>query len=540
MARVTSSVPGYLLGIHLLATSAFASVRAAGDEFLEHWLRAWHSGLAIEPHSAEAFTVHMQRAVLAARDDEVARTRLRLALVDTLTLARLGPPPNAFSVATAGGSTENEALHKRLVKSAGDALRADLGAFDWLLGDVLPSVASQPLARRRAALAWLIERPQPTLATALLVIGRRPNDPLRPDALRELSLWAATQGANDAVDLFLVSLLGRGERADTRPHPFGLLQERLLSCPTPLSAEATQLLRERAAVMLQSSDWKQSARAIQLLRGMEYEVRVPLLLDALSLWARRAEAGTADPQRDSKRIEDDIVAELQRISGKSIGTNLRNWIAWWVAVRQGCVELADASISTAASEGYDEVRSSATFFGLRVTTDRVTFVIDHSGSMMCSLGAHPGTRYDVAIDEMTRFLQASGPETRFNVVLFDTEPLRSSVKLVEASAENLERARASLIARPPWGGTYLVPALELALCLGPDGLVDLEQFAIDTVIILCDGEIMEGSDWVEPLVRRVIPDTLVRFHCVLIGSHGGKELQELARLSGGDFVRVKG
>jgi hypothetical protein len=537
MARVTPCVRVLLL----LATAALVSAGAVADEILERWLRAWQGGLAVDARTATAYKSHLERATLAARDDVAARARLRFALLETLALvSTAAQPATEFSAAIALGASEDEVQRKVLARAAGEALRADSGAFEWLSVEVLPSVATHSLARRRAALVWLLERPQPTLATALLVIGRRADDPLRPDALRALSRWAATEGANDAIDLFLVSLLGRGERADTRPHPFGLLQERLLTCPKPLGAEAALLLRERAVLMLQATDWKQTARAIQLLRGMELEVRVPLLLDALSLWSRRAETGAAGETRGSKRIEGDIIAELQRISGKSIGTNPRNWIAWWVAVRQGRVELADASTATAAPEGDDGLRSRASFFGLRATTDRVTFIIDHSGSMAVNHGTRDHTRYAEAIEQMTRFLQATGPEARFNVVLFDTSPLRSSTELIPASAENLERARVSLLGRPPDGGTHLVPALELALCLGPDGQVDHEQFMADTIIILCDGEIHEGSAWVAPLMQRVLPETLVRIHCVLIGNHGGEALQELARLSGGDFMRVQG
>lgn len=539
MARVSLCVRSLLL--LATATAALATAGAVADDILEHWLRAWQRGLAIDSRAVSAFTSHLQRAAFEARDDASARARLRLVLVDTLALASTGSQRSSKSGAPITPEASEDGVHRRAVaRAASEALRADSGAFDWLCDDVLPSVAAHPLARRRAALAWLIERPQPSLATALLVIGRRAEDPLRPEVLRALSRWAEKQGANDAIDLFLVSLLGRGESADTRPHPFGLLQERILTCSTPLGEDATALLRERAALMLQSTDWRQSARAIQLLRGMELEVRVPLLLDALSQWSRRAETASAGTSRGSKRIEGDLVAELQQISGKSIGTNPRNWITWWVAVRQGRVELTDTSTSTAALESEDEQRSRATFFGLRATTDQVTFIIDHSGSMASSLGTRGQSRYEVAIEQMTRFLQASGPESRFNVVLFDSEALRSSVELVEATAENLERARASLIARPPEGGTHLVPALQLALCLGPDGLVDHEQFKADSIIILCDGEIEDGSAWVEPLMRRVLPETLVRIHCVVIGNHGGQALQELARLSGGDFVRVQG
>lgn len=537
MARVVPSPsrPRLRCALSLLAVlPVLLGAGSVAHEVLERWLRAWHGGEQVEARAAEAYRERLLRACASTGAEGAQRERLRLVLLDTLALAE-PPAASRSGAAQAIGAGEDAAQRAALARAAGDALRADPGAHDWLTADVLPSLRQYTALQRSAALAWLLEQPRPALATALLVIARRADDPLRPAALQALAGWAATRGRNDAIDLFLVSLL-TDERPGARPHPFGLLQQRILSCPAPLTREATLLLQARVAQMLQSADWRQSSRAIQLMRGMALEVRVPILLDALTLWSRRAESGGAQRTEGAKRIAGDVVAELQRISGKSIGSSPRNWIAWWVAVRQGRVTLAESEGDGAG----EEERSRASFFGLRPTTDRVTFVIDHSGSMAAALGTRGRTRYEEAIDQMLRFLQASGPESRFNVVLFDSAPSRSSEELVEASPANLERARTSLLDRPPNGGTHLVPALELALCLGPDGHVDLSRFAADTIIVLCDGEITEGSAWVAPLMQRVVPETQVRIHCVLIGNDRGEALQELARHSGGDFVRVQG
>ncbi|MEZ4447820.1 MAG: vWA domain-containing protein, partial [Polyangiaceae bacterium] len=185
-------------------------------------------------------------------------------------------------------------------------------------------------------------------------------------------------------------------------------------------------------------------------------------------------------------------------------------------------------------------RSRASFFGLRPTSDRVTFVLDHSGSMSTALGTRSISRYDEAISQMVRYLQASGTDTRFNVILFDSDTLRSSAELVVASPENVELARASLLSRPPEGGTCLEPAVRLALCVGANGEVDMDALTADTIIVLCDGENVEGHLWVAPLLARVQVEAQVRFHCVQVGGSGGRALRELAALSGGEFIRVDG
>ena len=257
---------------------------------------------------------------------------------------------------------------------------------------------------------------------------------------------------------------------------------------------------------------------------------MPLLLDALSACTGREQSGGG-----SRRILDDVVRELRRISGKSIGRNPKNWITWWIAVRQGRAQLADPDVEQAEPE-----KTEATFFGLRPMTDQVTFVIDRSGSMETEWDTMEHSRYAEAVEQMMRFLQAGGPATRFNVILFSDEPLRSSPHLVRATARNLSRSRSSLLERRPSGNTFLRPAIELALRLDSNGNADPRLLEADTIIVLCDGETGEGRDWVKPLLERVQATTRVRIHCVLIGVQGDGTLEALAEGTGGDFLRIGG
>lgn len=394
----------------------------------------------------------------------------------------------------------------------------------WLEHDVLFHRSSS-LALRRAAIGWICDERPPGLVPGLLTIARDAGDPLRPEVLDLLVRWE-----DEAVDLFLVRLVGRPfDRRDER-HPYTLLLSRVRDGVTPLGERATVQLAERLRVMLLSQDWRSAARAVALAGHLKSEAGVPLLLDALNAWDRRKAEG-----RGSRRVLYELSDELSRISGRTgMGRDPRAWSTWWVAVQQGRSELH------ASGESGGQARSSAAFFGLRPRSDQVTFIIDRSGSMSTEWGTTGHDRYTEAVEQMTRFLQASGPATRFNVILFSDSVERSSVELVPATAKNLTRARNSLLARGPNGGTSLRPAVNMALGFGPGNEFNLDQVKADTVVVLCDGQTGSGPDWVGPLLKQVGEATQVVFECVLIGTNGDGALKALAQQTGGEFLRVDG
>jgi len=395
----------------------------------------------------------------------------------------------------------------------------------WIADEVFARTEGTEIAKRY--LAFHVLRtfgPESEKAQlAMLSVARNERDKLRPEVL---ALLPSLSG--EAVDLYLVSLLGKQHDRRRDPHPFNLMLERIRRESEPLGLRATVALETRLTSMLKEADWREASRAIELSRGLVLDRSVPLLLNGLFTVDRRLRFGTG-----SRRIQHDIVGELRRLSGRSIGTNPKNWNTWWIAYRQGRVEA-----TAPPEEEVDAERTHANFFGLRPVTDRVTFVIDFSGSMRSEWGTTGRTRYEEAVEQMMIFLQGAGEKTRFNVILFSDEPLRSSTMLVNATDDTLERARRSLLERVPDGGTHLRPAIELALKLDEHGNVDPETLEADTIVVLCDGETSRGPGWVKPMLKKVQADARVVFHCVLVGLRGDGKLRRLAESTGGDYIQI--
>jgi hypothetical protein len=166
---------------------------------------------------------------------------------------------------------------------------------------------------------------------------------------------------------------------------------------------------------------------VRLLASLDDAVAVPVLIEGLSLWAGRRTLGTG-----SRRIEDEIVRNLKRRSGRNLGPRPERWSTWWKAVQAG---------TTPANLADDPNATRSGFFGLHPWTDRVVFVIDNSGSMNGRFGDDRRTRYDVALEQMTSLLRQLGPEARFRVLLFESEVHVWKETLQPATAANLEAAQ---------------------------------------------------------------------------------------------------
>lgn len=334
------------------------------------------------------------------------------------------------------------------------------------------------------------------------------------------------------MDLFLVDLLRDAEdgRCDV---PKGPLEAHLRALrPAPGSVVSNRLL-EHLRERLKGTDWRAASRAISIASCLHDNVAFPPLIESLSIWLTRE--ATDLPV---KRVQGDILGELERRSGRRLGLKPERWRALWQAVRAGELSL----------EGHVEGRPSfsrAGFFGLHPMTDRVTFVIDRSGSMDEAFGASTRagsgggrTRYAEAIAQLVGCLEELGPRTRFNVVLFSDTARIWRKELKPASEPNLRAVALWARALQANGGTNLRAGVETALRLDRRGRLDLAELESDTIIVLCDGETAEGPGWVAPLLARIQPEARVVFHAVQIGGASDGTLQRLCELSGGDHVAV--
>ncbi|MEC8510961.1 MAG: VWA domain-containing protein [Planctomycetota bacterium] len=423
---------------------------------------------------------------------------------------------------------------------------SDSGAVElWLLTRVVAATESSEAAfrptleERRLAISLLEDAEVAHLRTALLTIARRAEDPLRGDAIGVLSRWAERSGEDESVDGFLVELLGERFDPRTSPHPFNIMLARLRSTDAPLAPRARQRLSARVAAMMISGDWRDVARGVRLSEGFPLDERVPMLLDALNVWHRRAESGRKI--EGLARCQGDLVRALRSLSGRFHGARPGPWIDWWIQVRKGELPRpGSAAFEAERLRRASEPRSTASFFGVRPETDRVTFVIDHSGSMSTGFGTDGRTRYVEAVEQMMRFLQGAPEDCRFSVILFSSDTIRTGDELLPNDVQTLEKVREELLAREPGGGTRLAPAVREALRMDRDGYPDLERLRADTIVVLCDGETERGPRWVQPTLERVLPHHPLVFHCVHLGGRGDGALRALAEGSGGSYLRVGG
>lgn len=460
----------------------------------------------------------------------------------------LTPPP--------GERDPSSASLARVSDRCGEHLRTILGAEgvgdelrSWIHSAVIARDGGQrprgerrrerfPTLRQRVvALDLMSQGGSPRLRLPLLMVARRPGDPLRSRALRVLASWAERHGADEAIDSLLVQLLGEPFDRGAAPHPYSLLLERVASESAPLSPRARGRLAKRVRQQLLSSDWRDVTRALALTGGFPVPERVPILLDALGAWDVRARGERSIA--GLTRVRAEITQALRGLSGLRHGPDPRPWVDWWISVRQGREPMPGSEAFEEALEEKARVpRTEASFFGLRPETNRVTFVIDASGSMSGDHGTTGVSRYVEAVDQMMRFLHGAPRDTRFSVVLFSGSPEPVTDGFVDASPDSLERVRRRLLAHEPDGGTNLRPAVERALCLGPGGLPDLERAEADTIVVLCDGATAEGASWVAPMLARVLPIHPVKFHGVHIGPSSDGTLARLAERSGGMFIKA--
>ena len=507
---------------------------------LGHWAGVVTGGASWE-RSDLAGTIHELSAALAAaeEDDPLASSELAQALDDAAGRLARGEQLESLLpvlIELAGKKDASplafQARKTRRVLERGLASAHGRELAQWLAVSVVPPTHEYPIGARALAAELLAAGGWRVALPALLSVARDAQDPLRPRVLRGLPSFA-----DEAADLYLVGNLARPFDKALDPHPFNLVFERIRA-GTPLGERAAQRLLARLAQMLLATDWREASRAVALSRGLEVPRSVPLLIDGLAAWDRRERLGVG-----SRRVSHELARELRRLSGRSIGADPKAWTTWWIAVRQGRVSLpAETGPPQAVEAGSagEKGRTTASFFGLSPVSDHVTFVIDHSGSMTTEWGTRDHSRYVEAVDQMVRYLQAAGERTHFDVILFNDKPQRSTERMRLATPATLERLRSDLLARVPEGGTRLKPAVSEAMALSEAGQVDYERLQADTIIVLCDGETQEGPAWVAPLLERVGAESRIQFHCVLLGIRDDGVLEELARRTEGEFLRIGG
>lgn len=259
--------------------------------------------------------------------------------------------------------------------------------------------------------------------------------------------------------------------------------------------------------------------------------------------------------KEEGRLRADFAAALFRLTGQDFGPNAEAWRAWWAASAEGFAirtpeELAE--IARAAedrrlrqttrvrtAEELARTKTEAQFFGIRIVSHRVIFVMDVSGSMEEPLvqpydGKEGLERMDAAIGELAKSIDALDETAFFNIVTFSTSvsPWRED-GMAAATAEVKAEARRFLEEDVlPFGGTNIYGALRAAFD-DPD---------VDTIVFLSDGEPSVGKETEPFVIRERVKQWNEHRGIVIhtIGLGGAFQILEwLAEDSGGDHVHFE-
>lgn len=410
------------------------------------------------------------------------------------------------------------------------------GCLEWLTTTGLARKPSIERATAARVLGFASGDAQATAAAALAkALGQK-----EPDAVAATAQALVGLGAGFADEPLQKLLQGGGEAL--QPIALGALhqlhgaeatfQEQLLvhanAKAAPLRAAALQLLAQTkatseavvqaAGLNLAHKAWPVRSAAIDLLRTLRLPAGVPLLFERLD--------------QEQGRLQKDVVAALQDLTALQFPTTAA-WRDWWQ--KEGpnfrVVEAKDRDGKRDRRRN-DAPATTASYWNLPVTSERVVFVVDGSGSMLQPFGTGSGTRLDEAKRQLAAVLTALPGKAKANVVVFSFDAKSFAPTLQTLDDKKKKAATTFAQAIEARGPTNVYSGLQLAFA-------DPE---VDTIYLLTDGQPSSGPV-VEPnaLLRAVAEWNLgrvVRIHTVAIGGRS-RFLEQLAEQNGGAHAEAR-
>jgi hypothetical protein len=277
---------------------------------------------------------------------------------------------------------------------------------------------------------------------------------------------------------------------------------------------------------LDHSDWSTRLAAIDALRTLRHVGGVPLLIARLP--------------KEEGRVANAIAEALFELTGQLFQMRANAWEAWW-RDNSAKFEVISTNEFKQLARELEAQRLELTtgvneFFGIEITSHRIAFVLDVSGSMEERVkGQYTNElgemRIAVAKKELTNFLDRLDPGAWFNIVPFSDRVVPWRASMARHEGEALAEAKefvADLIAT---GGTNIYGGLEAAFA-------DPET---DTIVLLSDGEPSVGDvieiNEIRRHVKRWNEHRGIVIHTVQIGATF-ELLQWLALDSGGQSALI--
>ncbi|MCZ6691544.1 MAG: HEAT repeat domain-containing protein [Planctomycetota bacterium] len=456
-----------------------------------------------------------------------------------------------------------------------------------LAGIVIPETGKEPRSdlllneRIRKALARMRSK------EAAKALGRVARDTSQPSLYREFALEALSHMAHPETLKDLITLLrdGRIEILSLAVRALGqtgeprardallkLLRKKpknprlLTSLLSGLDQLGVTEKHEKLFVSLsKSGNVDVRILAHSLLRqsgGRAAQRRLRVALDD-KLWQVRWQAvralGQGEPSVDSitaligrlprekGRLGPQILKYLIRMTGVNLGPEHDEWKRWWEWAREtydpNKVDLATQALGGGEKKTVSRAIANNEYFGLKIDSDRVIFILDVSGSMQVLITVPPlggeatkprtDSKINIARSELIRVLTKFPKTTSFNIYWFSTGWSSLWKSLRPAVRDNVSHARREINKIPAVGGTNIYDPLAVAV-LDPN---------VDTIYLLSDGEPNGGQfTYPEDIVREIAQlnyTRMVKINTIFLGGTSDF-MKELAEKNGGQYVPVAG
>lgn len=396
----------------------------------------------------------------------ITPARLRLALADLVAelcddkvnskVARLvgrGKDYEQIFALRAARKVEDKALDKRIVRMLGDKNRELRIAAAEVLGE---RGGKDPEVLE--ALQVLVEkaRDEEAAGAALGALARlRAGDPAWAAKLAEYARSGETTVRNAAL-----TELGRTQGAE------------------PLELLGAALSHEL---------WSTRLAALRGLETLRTTAAVGPIIERM--------------QHEEGRMVREFSDTLFRLTAQSFGLSVPAWRAWWEREGAGfqlVTETELAAVRRAQEERRLRQTTSVAFFGIRIESHRVVFVLDISGSMSeltrgKYLGRGRDTRMAVAQRELKQAIDGLDTRALFNIIIFSSGVDRWLDRGVTGSAgRSRDEAKQWVDRLGAFGATNLYDAIQAAF----------DDAEVDTIFILSDGEPNVGGQTDPHMIRR--------------------------------------
>jgi hypothetical protein len=348
----------------------------------------------------------------------------------------------------------------------------------------------------------LLDEPQKELGSDLIKMMRRDGDP----AVRGAALYAYVAIFGEEASVEWVEKLAK----DKAP-PARCAAARWMRLVEPAVPFAAKLLGDEASSVRRAA----VDGAAELARKGDREV-IGLLIERLGAEER-------------PRVEWRLVDILQEVSGMKYRRDPRPWQRWL----EGLDDTWSVASAASKPSGLDRGEDTVAFAGLPILSDRVTFLIDLSGSIWNEKnGKLPK---DLVGVQLNRALDHIHEDTLFNVIPYTNTPFPWQEEMVEAKPKAVKAAKAYFAECREHGAGNVYDAIQVALA----------DERCDSLVILTDGAPSGGTHWNLNLMVPAFVEAnryrAVAFDSLLVGAdkYLTRRWQDLAKETGGECISIE-